>query len=154
MLLHCEDLCFAVFMLVFAQLSINIVCFFFFSFFVDVVYDPEIILALIGMLQKLSTCRAGRKAPEVFIASTIRNPDTYQLFQAELGGCLLQPLFNGFAFCLFPQYLFCGGEEQEHWPRAGSYPRAGFKSSSFCTWISSGVWYILAITAHICEGWF
>ncbi|XP_015498734.1 protein-lysine N-methyltransferase EEF2KMT [Parus major] len=50
----------------------------------DVVYDPEIILALIGMLQKLSTSRADRKAPEVFIASTIRNPDTFQLFQAEL----------------------------------------------------------------------
>ncbi|NXY36035.1 EF2KT methyltransferase, partial [Pomatorhinus ruficollis] len=50
----------------------------------DVVYDPEIISALIGMLQKLSTSRADRKAPEVFIASTIRNPDTYQLFQAEL----------------------------------------------------------------------
>ncbi|XP_030140527.4 protein-lysine N-methyltransferase EEF2KMT [Taeniopygia guttata] len=50
----------------------------------DVVYDPEIILALIGMLQKLSTSRADRKAPEVFIASTIRNPDTHQLFQAEL----------------------------------------------------------------------
>ncbi|XP_041318314.1 protein-lysine N-methyltransferase EEF2KMT [Pyrgilauda ruficollis] len=50
----------------------------------DVVYDPEIILALVGMLQKLSTSRAGRKAPEVFIASTIRNPDTFQLFQAEL----------------------------------------------------------------------
>ncbi|XP_030916289.1 protein-lysine N-methyltransferase EEF2KMT [Geospiza fortis] len=50
----------------------------------DVVYDPEIILALIGMLQKLSTSRADRKAPEVFIASTIRNPDTYQLFQAKL----------------------------------------------------------------------
>ncbi|NWV34285.1 EF2KT methyltransferase, partial [Grantiella picta] len=50
----------------------------------DVVYDPEINLALIGMLQKLSTSRADRKAPEVFIACTIRNPDTYQLFQAEL----------------------------------------------------------------------
>ncbi|KAM4764904.1 protein-lysine N-methyltransferase EEF2KMT isoform 1-T1 [Cyanocitta cristata] len=50
----------------------------------DVVYDPEIILALIGMLQKLSTSRADTKAPEVFIAFTIRNPATYQLFQAEL----------------------------------------------------------------------
>ncbi|NWH99266.1 EF2KT methyltransferase, partial [Tichodroma muraria] len=46
--------------------------------------DVVIAAALIGMLQKLSTCRADRKAPEVFIASTIRNPDTYQLFQAEL----------------------------------------------------------------------
>ncbi|XP_037240612.1 protein-lysine N-methyltransferase EEF2KMT isoform X1 [Falco biarmicus] len=50
----------------------------------DVVYDPEIILALIGMLQKLSTLRADRKPPEVYVAFTIRNPDTYHLFQAEL----------------------------------------------------------------------
>ncbi|NWV29819.1 EF2KT methyltransferase, partial [Origma solitaria] len=50
----------------------------------DVVYDPEIILAFIGMLQKLSSSRVDRKAPEVFIALTIRNPDTYQLFQTEL----------------------------------------------------------------------
>ncbi|NWS17129.1 EF2KT methyltransferase, partial [Pachyramphus minor] len=51
----------------------------------DVVYDPEIISALIGMLQKLSSSRADRKAPEAFVAFTVRNPDTYQLFQAELG---------------------------------------------------------------------
>lgn len=108
--------------------------------FVDVVYDPEIILALIGMLQKLSTCRADRRAPEVFIASTIRNPDTYQLFQAELGGCLSIQCSVVLPFCLFPHYLFSAREEQEHCPRAGSYPRAGFKSSSFCTWISSGAW--------------
>uniref|UniRef100_A0A663LRF1 FAM86 N-terminal domain-containing protein n=1 Tax=Athene cunicularia TaxID=194338 RepID=A0A663LRF1_ATHCN len=50
----------------------------------DVVYDPEIILALVGMLQKLSAFRADRKVPEVYIAFTIRNPDTYHLFQAEL----------------------------------------------------------------------
>ncbi|NWS69766.1 EF2KT methyltransferase, partial [Crotophaga sulcirostris] len=50
----------------------------------DVVYDPEIVLALIGMLRKLSAFGAGGKPPEVFIASTIRNPDTYHLFQAEL----------------------------------------------------------------------
>ncbi|NWU68300.1 EF2KT methyltransferase, partial [Pterocles burchelli] len=50
----------------------------------DVVYDPEIALALIGVLQKLSSCRADTKPPEVYIASTIRNPDTYHLFQAEL----------------------------------------------------------------------
>ncbi|KFP09535.1 Protein FAM86A, partial [Egretta garzetta] len=50
----------------------------------DVVYDPEIILALIGLLQKLSPLGADRKPPEVYVASTIRNPDTYRLFQAEL----------------------------------------------------------------------
>ncbi|NXJ93194.1 EF2KT methyltransferase, partial [Corythaixoides concolor] len=51
----------------------------------DVVYDPEVILALIGMLQKLSTFTADTKPPEVYIAFTIRNPDTNHLFQAELG---------------------------------------------------------------------
>ncbi|NXK47036.1 EF2KT methyltransferase, partial [Chauna torquata] len=50
----------------------------------DVVYDPEITLALTGVLQKLSTFRADRKPPEVYIAFTIRNPDTYHLFQASL----------------------------------------------------------------------
>ncbi|XP_027324859.1 protein-lysine N-methyltransferase EEF2KMT isoform X2 [Anas platyrhynchos] len=50
----------------------------------DVVYDPEITASLIGMLQKLSTFRADGKPPEVYIAFTIRNPDTYHLFQAEL----------------------------------------------------------------------
>ncbi|KAM6407836.1 protein-lysine N-methyltransferase EEF2KMT [Rhynochetos jubatus] len=51
----------------------------------DVVYDPEAISALIGVLQKLSPSRAGSKPPEAYIALTIRNPDTYHLFQAELG---------------------------------------------------------------------
>ncbi|NXG48684.1 EF2KT methyltransferase, partial [Psilopogon haemacephalus] len=50
----------------------------------DVIYDPEIVVALTGMLQKLSSCRADGKAPEAYIASTIRNPDTYHLFQAQL----------------------------------------------------------------------
>ncbi|XP_009872341.1 PREDICTED: protein FAM86A, partial [Apaloderma vittatum] len=50
----------------------------------DVVYDPEIILALTGILQKLSASRTDGKPPEVYVASTIRNPDTHRLFQAEL----------------------------------------------------------------------
>ncbi|NXP73662.1 EF2KT methyltransferase, partial [Ramphastos sulfuratus] len=50
----------------------------------DVIYDPEIIVALIGVLQKLSTCRADGNPPEAYIASTVRNPDTYHLFQAQL----------------------------------------------------------------------
>ncbi|RLV94058.1 hypothetical protein DV515_00013255 [Chloebia gouldiae] len=76
----------------------------------DVVYDPEIILALIGMLQKLSTSRADRKAPEVFIASTIRNADTHQLFQAELGWCLFHPVFNnkaGIRWQVIPAHSSC-----------------------------------------------
>ncbi|XP_074052432.1 protein-lysine N-methyltransferase EEF2KMT [Macrotis lagotis] len=50
----------------------------------DVLYDPEIILSLIGVLQKLSACQADQKSPEVYIAFTIRDPDTYQLFKMEL----------------------------------------------------------------------
>ncbi|NXG55810.1 EF2KT methyltransferase, partial [Hemiprocne comata] len=50
----------------------------------DVVYDPEITSALLGMLQKLSPSQADRTPPEVYVAFTIRNPDTYLLFQAQL----------------------------------------------------------------------
>lgn len=57
-------------------------------FCVDVVYDPEVTLSLIGVLQKLSASKANGKNPEIYIAFTIRNPDTYHLFQTELGRCL------------------------------------------------------------------
>ncbi|XP_074136557.1 protein-lysine N-methyltransferase EEF2KMT isoform X2 [Sminthopsis crassicaudata] len=50
----------------------------------DVLYDPEIILSLIGVLQKLSACQADQKPPEIYIAFTVRNPDTYQMFKMEL----------------------------------------------------------------------
>uniref|UniRef100_A0A6J0ULK2 Protein-lysine N-methyltransferase EEF2KMT n=1 Tax=Pogona vitticeps TaxID=103695 RepID=A0A6J0ULK2_9SAUR len=50
----------------------------------DVVYDPELIRSLIGVLQKLSMGNDGGKAPEVYIAFAIRNPETYHCFQAEL----------------------------------------------------------------------
>ncbi|XP_021267090.1 protein-lysine N-methyltransferase EEF2KMT isoform X2 [Numida meleagris] len=50
----------------------------------DVVYDPEVTLSLIGMLQKFSTLSADRKPSEIYIALTVRNPDTYHWFQAEL----------------------------------------------------------------------
>ncbi|NWX95487.1 EF2KT methyltransferase, partial [Nothoprocta ornata] len=50
----------------------------------DVVYDPEITLALTGLLQKLSTLGADGKPPEVYIAFTVRNPNTYHHFKAEL----------------------------------------------------------------------
>ncbi|XP_042720434.1 protein-lysine N-methyltransferase EEF2KMT [Lagopus leucura] len=49
----------------------------------DVVYDPEVTLALIGVLQKFSTSRADRK-PDIYVALTVRNADTYHVFQAEL----------------------------------------------------------------------
>ncbi|XP_075755367.1 protein-lysine N-methyltransferase EEF2KMT isoform X1 [Pelodiscus sinensis] len=51
----------------------------------DVVYDPEITLSLISVLQQFSTSRTAGKPPEIYIAFTVRNPDTYRLFQTELG---------------------------------------------------------------------
>ncbi|XP_061455348.1 protein-lysine N-methyltransferase EEF2KMT [Rhineura floridana] len=50
----------------------------------DVVYDPELTQSLIGAVQKLFSCSSDGKAPEVYIAFAIRNPDTYCGFQAEL----------------------------------------------------------------------
>ncbi|KAJ6659731.1 hypothetical protein lerEdw1_018446 [Lerista edwardsae] len=50
----------------------------------DVVYDPQLIQALTGVLQKLSSCDNDSDSPEVYIAFTIRNPDTYRCFQREL----------------------------------------------------------------------
>ncbi|XP_038275787.1 protein-lysine N-methyltransferase EEF2KMT isoform X2 [Dermochelys coriacea] len=50
----------------------------------DVVYDPQITLSLIGVLQQLSIFKTAGKPPEIYIAFTVRNPDTYQLFQTEL----------------------------------------------------------------------
>ncbi|XP_044274463.1 protein-lysine N-methyltransferase EEF2KMT isoform X2 [Varanus komodoensis] len=50
----------------------------------DVVYDPELTRSLISVLQKLSSDNSGRQAPDVYIAITIRNPETYCCFQKEL----------------------------------------------------------------------
>uniref|UniRef100_A0A8C8VM78 FAM86 N-terminal domain-containing protein n=1 Tax=Pelusios castaneus TaxID=367368 RepID=A0A8C8VM78_9SAUR len=51
----------------------------------DVVYDPEISLSLVSVLQQLSTSKTDGKPPEIYIGFTVRNPDTYHLFQTELG---------------------------------------------------------------------
>lgn len=51
--------------------------------YTDVVYDPEIVTCLVRLLAKLFKIR--KHPPDVFISSTIRNPDTYTCFQNELG---------------------------------------------------------------------
>nr|XP_023956418.1 protein-lysine N-methyltransferase EEF2KMT isoform X2 [Chrysemys picta bellii] len=51
----------------------------------DVVYDPQITSSLISVLQQLSASKTAGKPPEIYIAFTVRNPDTYHLFQTELG---------------------------------------------------------------------
>ncbi|XP_062955147.1 protein-lysine N-methyltransferase EEF2KMT isoform X1 [Cynocephalus volans] len=51
----------------------------------DVLYCPEIILSLVRVLQRLSACRKDQRAPDAYVAFTIRNPETCQLFTTELG---------------------------------------------------------------------
>nr|XP_058894765.1 protein-lysine N-methyltransferase EEF2KMT isoform X1 [Kogia breviceps] len=51
----------------------------------DVLYCPETVLSLVGVLQKLSACQKDQRAPDAYVAFTIRNPETCQLFTVELG---------------------------------------------------------------------
>ncbi|XP_043945721.1 protein-lysine N-methyltransferase EEF2KMT-like [Protopterus annectens] len=50
----------------------------------DVVYDPEIIPYLINVFYMLLTSRSDKTQPVIYVASTVRNPDTYQLFKDKL----------------------------------------------------------------------
>ncbi|XP_071976886.1 protein-lysine N-methyltransferase EEF2KMT isoform X2 [Engystomops pustulosus] len=53
----------------------------------DVVYDPDILASFSKVVKKLFCCtKAGNKL-EVIVASTIRNPETYSLFQTTLDDC-------------------------------------------------------------------
>lgn len=49
----------------------------------DVVYDPDIISCLVKLLARLSNCKV-QESPDVYIASTVRNPQTYDCFKTEL----------------------------------------------------------------------
>ncbi|XP_010352176.2 protein-lysine N-methyltransferase EEF2KMT [Rhinopithecus roxellana] len=51
----------------------------------DVLYCPEAIMSLVGVLRRLAACREHQRAPEVYVAFTVRNPGTCQLFTTELG---------------------------------------------------------------------
>ncbi|XP_030069474.1 protein-lysine N-methyltransferase EEF2KMT isoform X2 [Microcaecilia unicolor] len=50
----------------------------------DVVYDPQLALSLVRVLQSILNSRKGGIAPKMFIASTVRNLETYHQFQTEL----------------------------------------------------------------------
>lgn len=47
----------------------------------DVVYDPDVAASLVTLLSKI-LCRS---SPQVFVCSTIRNPETYGGFKKQLG---------------------------------------------------------------------
>ncbi|KAM7371510.1 hypothetical protein PAMP_008743 [Pampus punctatissimus] len=50
----------------------------------DVVYDPDIVRSLVKLLSKILKCSSAHVLPEVFICSTIRNPETYSGFKQQL----------------------------------------------------------------------
>uniref|UniRef100_A0A5F5PL49 Eukaryotic elongation factor 2 lysine methyltransferase n=1 Tax=Equus caballus TaxID=9796 RepID=A0A5F5PL49_HORSE len=56
----------------------------------DVLYSPETALSLAGVLRRLSACREDQQALEAYVAFTVRNPETCQLFTAELGRAGIQ----------------------------------------------------------------
>uniref|UniRef100_A0A8C4S8Y3 Eukaryotic elongation factor 2 lysine methyltransferase n=1 Tax=Erpetoichthys calabaricus TaxID=27687 RepID=A0A8C4S8Y3_ERPCA len=50
----------------------------------DVVYDPEIVPCLVKLLSQFLICAEKDKVPNMYIASTIRNHETYASFRREL----------------------------------------------------------------------
>ncbi|XP_067471674.1 protein-lysine N-methyltransferase EEF2KMT [Thunnus thynnus] len=50
----------------------------------DVVYDPDIVGSLVKLLSKILRCSSAEVLPEVFICSTVRNPETYSGFKQQL----------------------------------------------------------------------
>ncbi|KAI4893934.1 hypothetical protein NFI96_018184 [Prochilodus magdalenae] len=70
----------------------------------DVVYDPDIIGSLVKLLLKLLTCPALETHPDVYVASTVRNPGTYDCFKKELEkaglkhGTVTQPVTHVFPY--------------------------------------------------------
>uniref|UniRef100_A0A673TUR3 Uncharacterized protein n=1 Tax=Suricata suricatta TaxID=37032 RepID=A0A673TUR3_SURSU len=55
------------------------------SLLTDVLYCPQTVLSLVQVLQRLSACLMDQQAPDAYIAFTVRNPETCQLFTRELG---------------------------------------------------------------------
>lgn len=51
----------------------------------DVVYDPDIIACLVKLLSRLLNYKVQENHPDVYIASAVRNPQTYDCFKKELG---------------------------------------------------------------------
>ncbi|GCB77933.1 hypothetical protein scyTo_0016766, partial [Scyliorhinus torazame] len=53
----------------------------------DVIYDPEVVLCLVSVLEKfLISNEKKERCSVVYLASTIRNPETYHRFKMELDG--------------------------------------------------------------------
>uniref|UniRef100_G3QM40 Uncharacterized protein n=1 Tax=Gorilla gorilla gorilla TaxID=9595 RepID=G3QM40_GORGO len=52
---------------------------------IGVLYCPEAIVSLVGVLQRLAAYWEHQRAPQVYVAFTVCNPEMCQLFITELG---------------------------------------------------------------------
>ncbi|XP_054590530.2 protein-lysine N-methyltransferase EEF2KMT isoform X1 [Nothobranchius furzeri] len=50
----------------------------------DVVYDPDVAGSLVKLLVKILNCSSAERKLEIFICSTVRNPETYDGFKRQL----------------------------------------------------------------------
>ncbi|XP_047212405.1 protein-lysine N-methyltransferase EEF2KMT-like [Girardinichthys multiradiatus] len=50
----------------------------------DVVYDPDVAGSLVKLLLKILDCSSAEAQPEIYICSTVRNPETYGDFKLQL----------------------------------------------------------------------
>lgn len=77
--LHREDFEFSLHLFVppmgMTTLSVHVPC------AADVVYDPDVAAGLVALLSKILR----HSSPQVFVCSTIRNPETYGGFKKQLG---------------------------------------------------------------------
>ncbi|KAL2100612.1 hypothetical protein ACEWY4_002373 [Coilia grayii] len=69
----------------------------------DVVYDPDIVDCLVSLLSRILKCSKNSSQPDVYIASTIRNPETYSFFKKQLTGAgLKHSIITGPTTQIFP----------------------------------------------------
>lgn len=72
------------------KFSVTLLC----LFEPDVVYDPDVIACLVKLLSRLLNCKVQENHPDVYIASAVRNPQTYDCFKKELGRFHINILFH------------------------------------------------------------
>uniref|UniRef100_A0A3Q2PRF2 Eukaryotic elongation factor 2 lysine methyltransferase n=1 Tax=Fundulus heteroclitus TaxID=8078 RepID=A0A3Q2PRF2_FUNHE len=69
----------------------------------DVVYDPDVAGSLVKLLLKILSCSPAQLQPEIYICSTVRNPETYGGFKLQLEAAGLgHEVMTGPAGAVFP----------------------------------------------------
>ncbi|XP_076122331.1 protein-lysine N-methyltransferase EEF2KMT [Alosa pseudoharengus] len=73
----------------------------------DVVYDPDIVDCLVSLLGRVLKCSTTSGQPDVYIASTIRNPETYSFFKKQLANAgVKHSIITGPTTQIFPYNRF------------------------------------------------